>query len=95
MDAINNEILMYALPVTGIIIGTGVGYVIRKKVAEKQIGSAEEKAQEIVKTARLRAEAAKKEMIIEAKDEVHKARVDLEKEVHADGFNQRNADHPG
>jgi len=81
VDAINNEILMYALPVTGIIIGTGVGYVIRKKVAEKQIGSAEEKAQEIVKTARLRAEAAKKEMIIEAKDEVHKARVDLEKEV--------------
>jgi ribonuclease Y len=72
---------MYGLPVAGVILGTGVGYVVRKKVAEKQIGSAEEKAQEIVKTARLRAEAAKKEMIIEAKDEVHKSRVDLEKEI--------------
>ncbi|MCH4890931.1 ribonuclease Y [Acidaminobacter sp. JC074] len=72
---------MFGLPVAGIVIGTGVGYVIRKKVAEKQIGSAEDKAQEIVKTARLRAEAAKKEMIIEAKDEVHKARVDLDKEI--------------
>lgn len=81
MDAISNDILMYALPVAGVLIGTGVGYVIRKKVAEKQIGSAEEKAQEIVKSARQRAEAAKKEMIIEAKDEVHKARVDLEKEI--------------
>jgi len=72
---------MYAIPVATGLIGTGVGYVIRKKVAEKQIGSAEDKAQEIIKTARQRAEAAKKEMIIEAKDEVHKGRVELEKEV--------------
>ena len=81
MEAINNDILMYAIPVATGLIGTGVGYVIRKKVAEKQIGSAEDKAQEIIKTARQRAEAAKKEMIIEAKDEVHKGRVELEKEV--------------
>jgi len=81
VEAINNDILMYAIPVATGLIGTGVGYVIRKKVAEKQIGSAEDKAQEIIKTARQRAEAAKKEMIIEAKDEVHKGRVELEKEV--------------
>jgi ribonuclease Y len=81
VDTINTEILYVALPVTGILIGTGVGYLIRKKVAEKQIGSAEEKALDIIKTARQRAEAAKKEMIIEAKDEVHKGRVDLEKEI--------------
>ncbi|MBI9012808.1 MAG: ribonuclease Y [Clostridiales bacterium] len=81
MEAINNDILMYAIPVATGLIGTGVGYVIRKKVAEKQIGSAEDKAQEIIKTARQRAEAAKKEMIIEAKDDVHKGRVELEKEV--------------
>lgn len=81
MEAINNDILMYAIPVATGLIGTGVGYVIRKKVAEKQIGSAEDKAQEIIKTARQRAEAAKKEMIIEAKDDVHKGRVELEKEI--------------
>jgi ribonuclease Y len=74
--------LFYALPaVATALIGTGAGYVIRKKVAEKQIGSAEVKAQEIVKTARARAEAAKKELIIEAKDDIHKNRVELEKEV--------------
>lgn len=81
METINNDILVYSLPVVTALLGTGVGYVIRRKVAEKQIGSAEEKAQEIIKTARARAEAAKKEMIIEAKDEVHKSRVDLEKEI--------------
>ncbi|MBN2795862.1 MAG: ribonuclease Y [Clostridia bacterium] len=74
--------LFYALPaVATALIGTGAGYMIRKKVAEKQIGSAEEKAQEIVKQARLRAEAAKKEMILEAKDDIHKSRAELEKEV--------------
>lgn len=82
MDTINNEILMYALPAAaGVLVGAGAGYVIRKKVAEKQIGSAEEKAQDIIKSARQRAEAAKKEMIIEAKEEVHKSRVELEKEI--------------
>lgn len=82
VETISNDILMYTLPaVATALLGTGVGYVLRKKVAERQIGGAEEKAQEIIKTARTRAEAAKKELIIEARDEVHQSRIELEKEV--------------
>ncbi len=80
VEVINTSEMLIYLPVAT-LLGTGIGYVIRKKVGEKQIGSAEEKAQEIVKAARTRAEVAKKELIVEAKDEVHKSRLELEKEV--------------
>ena len=82
VDIISNDILFYALPaVATAVIGTGAGYIIRKKVGEKHIGSAEEKAKDIIKNARNKAEAARKEMLVEAKDEIHQNRVELEKEV--------------
>jgi len=58
-----------------------LGFFLRKRIAEQAIGSAEQKAKEIVSTARLRAESAKKEMTIEAKEDIHKLRSDLEKET--------------
>ncbi len=53
----------------------------RKKIAEKKIGSAEEKARDIIDDALKTAETRKKEVLLEAKEESIKAKNDLEKET--------------
>jgi len=62
-------------------VGVGVGYLIRKQIAEKKIGSAEEAARQIVESAKKEAEAVKKEKILEARDEIHRLRSDAEREI--------------
>jgi len=57
----------------------GVKY--RKKVAEAEIGSAEEQAKRLISDAEKEAETKKKEAIIEAKEEIHKVRNDSEREI--------------
>lgn len=61
-------------------VGVGIGYLIRKSIAEAKISSAEEAAKQILDQAGKEAEALKKEKILEAKDEVHKVRTEAEKE---------------
>ena len=58
--------------VAGIILGTFIGFLIRKLIAEKTIKSAEIEAQRIVEEAKKGAETVKKEAAIEARDEAHK-----------------------
>ena len=65
----------------GLAAGAGAGYVMRKSTAEKQIGSAEEEAKRIIKAAEDRGEAAKKEKLLEAKEDVHRLRQELDKET--------------
>lgn len=70
--------------VSGLICGfvafkMGVNY--RKKVAEAEIGSAEEQAKKMINDAIKDAETKKKEAVIEAKDEIHKLRTDAEREI--------------
>ncbi len=57
----------------------GVGY--RKKVAEREIGSAEAEATRIINEAIRSGESRKKEMLLEVKDEIHKSRTEHEKEM--------------
>ncbi len=57
----------------------GINY--RKSKAEATIGSAEEEAKRIVSTAVKTAEAKKKEIVLEGKDEVHRLRNESEKEL--------------
>ena len=57
----------------------GISY--RKKIAEAEIGSAEEEAKKIVDDAYKSAQSKKKEALLEAKDEIHKARVEADKEI--------------
>ena len=64
-----------------IIIGCAIGFAYRKKVAEREIGSAEAEATRLINEAIRNGENRKKEMLLEAKDEIHKSRTDLEKEV--------------
>lgn len=57
-----------------------IGYAYRKKVAEKQIGSAEDEARRIINDAVKNGEARKKEALIEAKDEIHALRNEFDRD---------------
>ena len=57
-----------------------IGYTMRKKTAEKKIGSAEKEAERIVSDAMKAGEAKRKEMIVEAKEDILKAKTEAERE---------------
>ena len=67
--------------VVALVIGIPAGILYRKKVAEKEIISAEEEAKRIVNDAIKAAEQKRKETIIEAKDEAFKLKSDADKEI--------------
>lgn len=67
--------------ILAVVIGAGGGYWMRKKTAEAQIGSAEEQARRIVAEAEEKGEAKKKESLLEAKEDIHKLRSELERET--------------
>lgn len=67
--------------VAAAVIGFILGGIHRKKVAEKAIGDATEEAKRIVSNALTAAEAKKREVLIEAKDEIHRERTENEKEI--------------
>lgn len=70
--------------IVGIIalgLGLLIGYIIRKTVGEKAIGSAEQKAKNLILDAENRSETIRKEIVLEAKEEAHKMRSDVEREV--------------
>ena len=76
------EILMIVLAaVAGLGIGIALGIGIRKRFAEREIGSAEQEATRLINEAIRSGESRKKEMLLEAKDEIHKSRTEYEKEV--------------
>ena len=74
-------ILIVVGTAVGIAAGFGLGIVYRKKVAEREIGSAEAEATRLINEAIRSGESRKKEMLLEAKDEIHKSRTEYEKEV--------------
>lgn len=57
------------------------GFEARKKQAEAQIGSAEQEAQKIVGEALKQGEGKKREALLEAKEEIHKTRVELDRDI--------------
>ncbi len=67
--------------VVAIGVGFAIGNLYRKKVAEKEIGSAEQEACRIVNEAMKTAENKSRELLLEAKEEIHKNRTEYEKEV--------------
>lgn len=58
-----------------------LGYITRKYIAEARIASAEEEARSLLDEAHKDAEAKKREILVEAKDEVHRLRGETEKEL--------------
>lgn len=66
--------------IVALVIGALIGYVLRKKTAEKKIESAEKEAERIVAEAVKTGEAKRKEMIVEAKEDILKAKTEAERE---------------
>lgn len=67
--------------ILALAIGLLVGYILRKNIAEKTIGSAETKARNLVLDAENKAETIKKEMTLEAKEEIHRMRSEAERDA--------------
>ena len=61
-------------------IGLGFGYFYRLRIAESKLGSAEAEAARIITTAKQEGEAQRKELILEGKEEIHKLRIDAERD---------------
>ncbi|MEA4922597.1 MAG: ribonuclease Y [Eubacteriaceae bacterium] len=76
-----DTILVVIVAVIALVIGILAGYIIRKSLGEKAIGSAETKARNIVLDAENQAETIKKEIAVEAKEDAIKYKNDAEKEI--------------
>ena len=79
------DLISFLLGIAGGLIVGGViffilGVTYHKKVAEKEIGSAEEEAKRIINEAIKGGENKKREMLLEAKEEIHKTRTEQERE---------------
>ena len=74
-------IICVVCAIVALLIGIAIGILIRKRVAEREIGSAEAEATRLINEAIRGGENKKKEMLLEAKDEIHKSRTEHEKEV--------------
>jgi ribonucrease Y len=67
--------------VLGLLAGAVAGYVVRKAMAEREVGSAEARAKAILADASREADAAKREALVEAKDEVYRMRTEAEADL--------------
>ena len=75
--------LAIVLIVAFCVIGFVLGMTYRKKVAEREISSAEDEAKRIINDAIKSAESKKREALVEAKEEIHRSRSEFEREEKA------------
>ena len=73
--------LAIGLIAAALIVGAVVGFLIRRLAAEKKIGSAEAEAKRILTDCAQKAEALKKEKLLEAKEEILRLRNETEAEL--------------
>ena len=75
----------YVIPiivgVAALAVGVLIGFLIRKKIGEAKIGSAEEEAKRILEEGTKGAEAKKKEALLEVKEETLRLRNEAEREL--------------
>ncbi|MGE5391313.1 MAG: ribonuclease Y [Deltaproteobacteria bacterium] len=67
--------------IIALAVGLVAGYYARRFIAESKLGVAEAEAARVVDEASKEAEAKKKEILLEAKDEIHRNRQDAEKDM--------------
>lgn len=91
MEEVNNINFLLGLTI-GLATTVGVGFLTyflafkkgvehRKKIAEAHIGNAEQEAKRIVSEAQKIAESKKREYLLEAKEEIHKSKLELDREI--------------
>ena len=77
--------VLVAVGIAGAFMAFKYGYSYRRNFAEQKIGSAEEEAERILAEAADKsqkyADNIKKEKLIEAKEEIHKLRSELDREI--------------
>lgn len=74
-------IIFIVVAIVLVIAAFFLGITYRKKVSEREIQSAEEKAKRIINDSIKAAESKKREALLEAKEEIHKSRSEYEREV--------------
>ena len=74
------DILSYILIIVAALVAFGLGYFLRKYLAEAKITSAENEAKKILEEAQKNAKGKMREAILESKEEVLKLRNEAEKE---------------
>jgi ribonuclease Y len=73
--------LMIVIGIVILGIGILIGYILRKRVSEKKILSAERRVKEIIKDAEIQAENIKKASSLEAKEKLIQAKEQVEKKL--------------
>ena len=76
-----NSVIIIATFLISLAIGFIVGMIMRRKIAESKIGSAEQEARRLVDLAKIEAENLKKEEILKAKEEIMSNRKELDQEI--------------
>ncbi len=74
-------ILLAAVSIVAIFVGVLIGVIMRKKIAESKIGSAESEAKKIKDDARKEAESMRKEALISAKEDILRQKNEADKEL--------------
>ena len=67
----------------GILVGVLIGYILRKTVAEKTIGGAEQTAKNLILDAENKAETIQKEIAVKAKEDALKYKDEADREIKA------------
>ena len=76
-----SAVVAVAIAIIVYIMASKAGYEKRKREAEAAIGGAENEAKRIVEDSKKAAESKKREILLEAKEETHKLRLEFDKEV--------------
>ena len=76
-----NSGLAVALIAAALVLDFAVGFLLRRMIAEKKIGSAEQEAKRILPDCQQQAESMKKEKLLEAKEEILQRRNESEAEL--------------
>ncbi|MFS7259299.1 ribonuclease Y [Carnobacterium divergens] len=74
-------IISVAFAIVALVVGLIAGYIVRKSTHEKELAGARNTATGILEEARREAETMKKEALLEAKDENHRYRTEIETEL--------------
>ena len=67
--------------IIAMVLGVIIGIQYRKRIAESEIGSAEDEAKRILNDALKESKSRKKEALVEAKDEIHRMRAEIDQEI--------------
>ncbi len=81
MNPIVAAILVVVSLVVGVVVGALAGVAYRKRIGEAKIGSAEQRANELIAEGEKRAETLKKEALLAAKEDIMKSKNEMEQEI--------------